>query len=143
MIRYWHHNHAGVWPLTLPPLLQPGSDTAGSAAGRGEKHAIIAHFDDRAVVENNASLAQHDAVARTSRFELCQIIDVEAVSEIEGVGTDQLDLSQWRGVVDPYPIANELYLTRHRLLSGLAAAREGGRALPLAEVFEQGAGAHL
>src|SRR5581483_6630718 len=143
LICYWHNDYAGIRPFTLPPLLQPGSNTAGPAARRGKQHAIVTQFDNRAIVENNPCLAQHDAVARASVFERCQVIDVKAISEFESVRADQLDFAQWRGVVDPYPIANELYLARYRPLSRLTAARKGGRALPLAEILEQGTSARL
>src|SRR5882724_295558 len=94
LVSYWSHDDANAEPFTLPPLLEPRGNAAGATACRGEQYPIVVEADHDAIVENNAGLAEHNAVADAPGLECHEIVDIEAIREVQRVGPDQLDLSQ-------------------------------------------------
>ena len=96
---------AQVGPLTLFPLFEPRRDAAGAAARGREQNLLLVEDHHRSVVEHDPRLAQHDAVAGSVRLQCEEVVDVETVGKLQGVGAVQLDLAQRRGIVDANPVA--------------------------------------
>ena len=59
---------------------------------------LAAEAGDRAVVDDHAVLVEHQAVADAALFQLRDAVDVEAVEELRGVASRDLDLAERRGV---------------------------------------------
>src|ERR1700733_9739972 len=83
LISHGYHDDTQSWPLALAPFLEPLSDSPCAAAGRRDQYAVLIECDHGAVIENDAGLAQHDAVTRTLHFKSLEIVDVEAIGEFE------------------------------------------------------------
>lgn len=71
-----------------------GEDALGVGGGRRHEEALGAEAGGCAVVEGEAVLAQHQAVARAAGAEVGEAIDVEAVEENADVGAGELDLAE-------------------------------------------------
>ncbi len=84
----------------------------------------------RAVVEDDAVLAQHQTVARAADRQRLKAVDVDAVEKLAGIGSLDVDLAE-RGDVDHSDlVARRQRLADDRLAHALAGLRIGARAQP-------------
>ena len=121
-----------VRPFALAPFLEPARDAAGAAAGRRDHEVLAAEARDGAVVDDDAVLVEHQAVADPAVLELRHVVDVEAVEELRGVRAGDLDLAERGGVEDADARAHGRGLALHGLRGGLALAQVAGGAHPAA-----------
>ena len=68
------------------------------------------------VVEDDAVVAEHQAVAHMTGLQAGHVRNVEAVDEACGVGPRNFDLAERRAVEKPDRVADRRHLDRHRLL---------------------------
>ena len=116
------------------------ADLGGVGRGGGHDPAIVGQARGRAVIHDEAVLAQHDAIARLADRQGGERVDVEAVEQLADVGALQFDLAEGRNVDEPDRRAHGFHFTVDRLLPvRLALARKIGRAQPGAGLDENGA----
>lgn len=130
-------------PLGLEPLLHP-VQYGGRVAGRGgDQEAVPGEADDRAVVEDHAVRAAHDAVADHADLQGAHHVGVEQVEERTGVRALDVDLAEGGGVHEGDAVAGCGALAQHGRLHVLAGLRVVPGALPLADVLEEGPVLHM
>ena len=114
-------------------------DAGGAARRGGDVEAVGRQAADNAVIIDETVLAQHDAIAAAAGLELLPRVGVEQFHEFRGVGPDDLDLAERRGVEQAGRLAHRAAFSVDRGVHVLARPGEVPGALPLADVFEHGA----
>ena len=121
----------------LPAEFEVLHHQPGLGRGGGQEVVVVGQPRRRAVVIDEAVLAQHQPVARLADGEAGEGVDVDAVEEGAGVGALHVDLAERRDVADADAAAHRLDLARHRFQPvRLAGLRIPLRALPQAGVDE-------
>ena len=92
--------HLQVGPYHVEQIFQMLHDLAGIGRGGGHQEIVFAEPPGRAVVECEAVLAQHQAVARLADGERGKHVGVDAVEECGGVRSLHGDLAERRHVDD-------------------------------------------
>ena len=105
---------------------------SGAAARRGHDEALAPEPGERAIVDDDAILVQHEAVADAAFLERRHVVRVEAVDEARGVRARHLDLSERRGIEYPDARSHGRRFALHGLLRALALARIAGGTHPAA-----------
>src|SRR6185369_7397620 len=107
---------------------------------RGRGHVIMVLLEARggAVVDHEAVLAQHHAVAGLTDGERRESVAIDAVEEGVGVAALHVDLAKRRDIAHADMIADIRYLPVHRVLRLLASARVIERAEPRPGLDEHG-----
>ena len=85
-------------PFGLEVVLHHIEHPRRAASGGGDMETILGDAGDDAVVDDEAGLVQQDAVAAAAGRQLLPRVDVESLEEFGGVGADDLDLPEGRGV---------------------------------------------
>ncbi len=128
--------HLEVRPFGLSIIFHHRQHPRRAAGGGGDVEAVRRGSRHHAVVVHEAVFAQQYAVARTAHGQIRPVVDVHAAHELGGVGTDDFDLAQGRGVEQAAGVAHREALARHRGMHIFAAARKIARALPQADILE-------
>src|SRR4029079_7862455 len=104
---------------------------------RGRGHVIMVRLEARggAVVEHEAILAQHHAVAGLTDGERRESVGIDAVEEGAGVAALHVDLTERRDIAHADMIADIRNFAVDRILWILASARGGERAAPRPGVY--------
>ena len=107
---------------------------AGIGRGRGHQVVLVAEARRRAVVDNEAVLAQHQAVARPADGQRRERVGVEPVEQLRGVRALDVDLAQRRDIADadarcapPAPRGCSFAASRSRPRAGTTARAARGR----------------
>ncbi len=81
-------------PARLEPPLNPLKD--GSGAGRSSRHVPLrfGHAGGHAVVEDDALVVAHDAIAHAAGGQIAPAVDVQPVEQIGHAGAGQAELAQ-------------------------------------------------
>ena len=125
--------HVELRPQHLMAMLHVLVDRDRVGRGGGHEPVLFAEPCDGAVVHHTPVLAQHHAVAGATDGERLPAVRVEALDELQRVGTLELDLAERRDIAEPHRRAHGLHLADHgRQPVGLAGVREVLRAQPRA-----------
>ena len=129
-----------VGPLGLQVVLHHVEDARGAAGGGGDVEAVGGEPADDAVVADEAVLAEQEAVAAAADPELRPGVGVHPLHEGDGVGADDLDLAERRGVEDAERGAGRRGTRgRRRRACPRPALREVPGAAPEGDRLEDGA----
>ena len=121
----------------LPAEFEVLHDQPGLGRRGRQEIVIVGQPRGRAVVIDQAVLAQHQPVARLADGEVGEGVDVDAVEEGAGVGAMHVDLAERRDVAEADAAAHRLDLAGDRFQPVLfAGLRIPLRALPQAGVDE-------
>src|SRR6202011_6025050 len=106
--------------------------------GGGGGHKIMTLADARhgTVVEHDAVLAQHQAVAAAPDCKAGEAVAVDALEERGRVRALHVDLAEGRDVANAGGAAHGAYLAPPRGVETFAGAQIGARAQPLARLDE-------
>ncbi len=132
--------HPQLRPLGLQPLLHPVEDLRRAAGGGEDEEAVLGQAQHRAVVDHHPVDPAHDAVADRADLQVAHQVRVEHVEQHGGVGALHVDLAERGAVEDADAGARRGALAQHRGLHVLTGLRVEARALPLADVLEDGPG---
>ena len=130
-------------PLGLQPAFEPGQHARRTAGGGVHQVMLGAQAHRDAVVEDHAVLVEHQAVAALADLELAPGVAVHPVQQRGRVRALDVDLAECRRVEHADRMAHGQHLAPHGGVQVFAALRIEPRALPLADVFEQGALLHM
>ena len=126
-------------PLGLEPLLEPVEHRGRAAGRRGDQVAVLGQAHRDAVVEDHPVEPEHQPVADRADGEVRHPVRVHPVEERPRVRPDDVDLAERARVEQPDARADRAALARDGGVHVLAVSREVARALPLADVLEDGA----
>src|SRR4029077_2650412 len=92
--------------------------------------------DHGPVVEQDAGLAQHESVARAARLQGLEIVDVETIKKLQGIGALDLDLAERGAIEESGGRADSVGFAARGLLAAFPGSYVGHCPLPAAEVLE-------
>src|SRR5579885_3296849 len=131
---------AELGPDRLQQEFEMLHDADGIRRRRRHEEALLGEARGRPIVEDDAVLAQHEAVARAPDGQVAEDIRVDAVEKGRGIRAGDIDLAESRDVDETDALAHGHSLAPDRLALALARARIAARAQPEARLDPGGAG---
>src|ERR1019366_5721360 len=101
--------------------------------------AIRAETRHHAIIVDESVVAAEYPVARAPDTEIGPTVDVQSIHEFGGIRTDDFDLAQSRRIENAAGVAHREALARDGCMHSFTGPREIPRALPEADVLENGA----
>ena len=126
-------------PLGLEPLLEAIQHRGGAAGRGGHDVSVVGQAHRDAVVEHHPVEPEHQAVPDRPDGQVRHAVRVHPIQEHARVGPAHVDLAQCARVEHAHARAHRAALASDRRVHVLAVPREVARALPLADVLEDGA----
>ena len=136
LLGHRRHEHLELRPVDLQQHFEMLQHPDG--VDRRRRHQVVRRRETRhrAVVEHDAVVAQHHAIAAAADGERVPAVDVDAIQEFRDVLPLQFDLAQRRYVDDPDVGADIPGLAKRRIVRRFAGARIRVRTLPESGVDE-------
>ncbi len=87
-------------PLALQPFFKPRRDAGCAAAGAVDPELFRRNARAHAVVNDDALLVEHEAIANAAGLQRVHAVGVHAIEELGGIGAAHREFAERRGVVE-------------------------------------------
>ena len=125
--------------MHLQQVFEPAHDLARLRGGRGHVELVLGDARRGAVIQHDAVVVQHHAIAHLADGQLGEAVDIDAVQELRRVRTLDVDLAECGHIGEAHAAAHELHFLHIGRLGRIAGPGVIPGALPQSGVDEGGA----